>query len=176
MDGSSLLIVRGIIGLIIGFVAIVWPGITIAALVAIFAAYAILDGVTNLVIGFTRTATHERSWAQVAQGLIGLIAGALAVVWPIATAFALVIFIGAWAVATGVMEIVAAIRLRRYIKGEWLLALSGVMSIIFGVLVFAFPQAGAIGIAWLLAVYAVAAGVVLVTLGLRLRTSMQVAP
>src|SRR5690349_14807373 len=169
MDGSSLLIVRGIIGLIIGFVAIVWPGITIAALVAIFAAYAVLDGITNLVLGFTRTATHNRSWAQVVQGLIGLIAGGLAVVWPIVTAFALVIFIGAWAVATGALEIAAAIRLRRYIKNEWLLALSGALSLLFGLMVIAVPGAGAIGIAWILGVYAASAGIVLITLGVRLR-------
>jgi uncharacterized membrane protein HdeD (DUF308 family) len=170
MDGSSLLIVRGIIGLIVGLVAIVWPGITIAMLVAIFAAYAILDGITNLVLGFTRTATHGRSWAQVVQGLIGLIAGVLAFVWPVVTAFALVIFIGAWAVATGALEIVAAIRLRRQIKGEWLLALSGVLSLLFGLTVIAFPGAGAVGIAWVLGVYAAAAGIVLITLGVRLRS------
>src|SRR4051812_10411577 len=150
MDGSSLLIVRGIIGLIIGLVAIVWPAITITMLVAIFAAYAILDGITNLVLGFTRTAAHGRSWAQVVQGSIGLIAGVLAFVWPVVTAFALVIFIGAWAVATGALEIVAAIRLRRQIKGEWLLALSGALSLLFGLTVIAFPGAGAIGIAWIL--------------------------
>jgi uncharacterized membrane protein HdeD (DUF308 family) len=170
MDGSSLLIVRGIIGLIIGLVAIVWPGITIAMLVAIFAAYAILDGITNLVLGFTRTATRGRSWAQVVQGLIGLIAGVLAFVWPFVTAFALVIFIGAWAVATGALEIVAAVRLRRYIKGEWLLASSGALSLLFGLMVVAFPGAGAIGIAWILGVYAAAAGIVLITLGVRLRS------
>lgn len=170
MDGSSLLIVRGIIGLIIGFVAIVWPAITIAVVVAIFAAYAILDGIMNLVLGFTRTATHGRSWAQVVQGSIGLIAGVLAFVWPIVTAFALVIFIGAWAVVTGVLEIVAAIRLRRYIRNEWLLASSGVLSLLFGLLVIAVPGAGAIGIAWTLGIYAAAAGIVLITLGVRLRS------
>jgi uncharacterized membrane protein HdeD (DUF308 family) len=170
MDGPSLLIVRGIIGLIVGLVAIVWPGITIAMLVAIFAAYAILDGITNLVLGFTRTATHGRSGAQVVQGVIGLVAGVVAVVWPIVTAFALVIFIGAWAVATGALEIVAAIRLRRYIKGEWLLALSGTLSLLFGLMVIAVPGAGAIGIAWILGVYAAAAGIVLITLGVRLRS------
>jgi uncharacterized membrane protein HdeD (DUF308 family) len=79
-------------------------------------------------------------------------------------------FIGAWAIVTGVFEIAAAIRLRRYIKGEWLLALSGIISVLFGFLVFAFPTAGAVGIAWVLGIYAVAAGMVLVALGVRLRS------
>jgi uncharacterized membrane protein HdeD (DUF308 family) len=90
--------------------------------------------------------------------------------WPLVTAFVLVILIGAWAIVTGIFEIVAAIRLRKEIAGEWLLALSGVLSVIFGVLVFAFPGAGAVGISWVLGAYAAAAGMVLVALGIRLRS------
>jgi uncharacterized membrane protein HdeD (DUF308 family) len=81
-----------------------------------------------------------------------------------------VLFIGAWAILTGVLEIIAAIRLRKVISGEWLLALSGLLSVAFGVLVLAFPGAGAIGIAFILGVYAAAAGIVLIALGVRLRT------
>jgi uncharacterized membrane protein HdeD (DUF308 family) len=128
MDGSSLLIVRGIVGVVIGILAVAWPGITIAALVGIFAVYAMLDGVTNLVLGLTRTPTHGRSWAEALQGVVGIAAGVLTFMWPIVTAFALVLFIGAWAVVTGIFEIAAAVRLRRIITGEWLLVLSGVMS------------------------------------------------
>jgi uncharacterized membrane protein HdeD (DUF308 family) len=170
MNGSSLLIVRGIVGLLIGLLAVAWPGITLAVLVGIFAVYAMLDGVTNLVLGLTRTPTHGRSSAQAVQGVVGIAAGVLTFMWPIVTAFALVLFIGAWAVVTGIFEIAAAIRLRRTITGEWLLALSGVMSVLFGVLVLVFPGAGAVGIAWVLGVYAAAAGLVLITLGIRLRS------
>lgn len=170
MNGSSLLIVRGIVGVFIGLLAVVWPGITLAVLVGIFAMYAMLDGVTNLVLGLTRTPTHGRSWAQAVQGVVGIAAGVLTFIWPVVTAFALVLFIGAWAVVTGIFEIAAAIRLRRIITGEWLLALSGVMSVLFGVLVLLFPGAGAVGIAWVLGVYAAAAGFVLITLGVRLRS------
>jgi len=85
-----------------------------------------------------------------------------------------VIFIGAWAIVTGIFELVAAIRLRKIIRGEWLLALSGIMSIIFGVLVFAFPGAGAVGIAWILGAYSAAAGLILIMLGVRLRTHVAV--
>jgi uncharacterized membrane protein HdeD (DUF308 family) len=148
----------------------VWPGITVAVLVTIFGLYAIIDGVTNLMYGFSQA--RGRSWAQVVQGIVGIGAGVLTFFWPGVTALVLVLFIGAWAIVTGVLELVAAVRLRKAIKGEWLLALSGIMSMIFGGLVFASPAAGAVGIAWILGIYAAAAGIVLVMLGVRLRTQL----
>jgi uncharacterized membrane protein HdeD (DUF308 family) len=169
MDASTLLIVRGIVGVVFGLVAFAWPGVTIAALVVIFGAYAIVDGVTNLMLGFTRRAGQRRPWAHAVQGIVGIAAGVLTFLWPVVTAIVLVLFIGAWAIVTGIFEIVAAIRLRREIHGEWMLALSGLLSVAFGVLVFAFPGAGAVGIAWVLGAYAMAAGVILIALGVRLR-------
>jgi len=170
MPESSFLIIRGIVGIVIGILAFGWPGVTIAVLVAIFAVYAVVDGITNLILGVTRTPRYGRSWALMVEGVVGIAAGVLTFLWPAITALALVFFIGAWAVVTGVFEIVAAIRLRKVIQGEWLLMLSGVMSIAFGVLVFAFPAAGALGIAWILGAYAAAAGVILVALGMRVRS------
>jgi uncharacterized membrane protein HdeD (DUF308 family) len=170
VDPSSLLLIRGILGIVVGVVAFAWPGITIAVLVGIFGVYAVIDGMTNLVLGLSRTPAHGRSWAQVLQGIVGIAAGVMTFLWPVVTAFVLVIFIGAWAVVTGIFEIVAAIRLRKVITGEWLLALSGVLSVIFGILVFAFPGAGAVGISWVLGIYTAAAGMVLVALGIRLRS------
>jgi len=170
MDPSALLLIRGILGILVGVVAFAWPGVTIAVLVGIFGVYAVIDGITNLVLGLSRTPTHKRSWAQVLQGIVGVAAGVMTFLWPAVTAFVLVILIGAWALITGVFEIAAAIRLRKEITGEWLLALSGVLSIIFGILVFAFPGAGAVGISWVLGAYALAAGMVLVALGIRLRS------
>jgi uncharacterized membrane protein HdeD (DUF308 family) len=168
MDGSSVLIVRGIVGVVVGIVAFLWPGITIAALVVIFGAYAIVDGITNMVLGFSRTGTHGR-WAHVLQGVVGIAAGVLTFMWPAITALVLVLLIGAWAIVTGVFEIAAAISLRRVITGEWLLVLSGIVSILFGVMVFAFPLAGAVGISWILGVYTMTAGIILISLGVRLR-------
>jgi uncharacterized membrane protein HdeD (DUF308 family) len=172
MDPSSLLLIRGLVGVAIGILAVAWPGLTIAVLVSVFGLYAILDGITNLVLGLTRTHGQLRSWAHAFQGVVGILAGGLTFLWPGVTTLALVLFIGAWAIVTGTLEIIAAIRLRRFIKGEWLLALSGAMSLLFGVLVFAFPGVGAVSIAWLLGIYAAAAGLVLITLGLRLRSAM----
>jgi uncharacterized membrane protein HdeD (DUF308 family) len=94
----------------------------------------------------------------------------MTVLWPAITALALVWFIAAWAVVTGALEIAAAIRLRRVITGEWMLVLSGILSVVFGILVFAFPAAGAVGISWILGIYAAAAGFVLIALAMRLRT------
>jgi uncharacterized membrane protein HdeD (DUF308 family) len=170
MDGSRLLLVRGLIGVAIGIVAIAWPGITIAVLVSIFGLYAVIDGITNLMIGLNRSQPHGRSWAQVLQGVAGVFVGVLAFIWPGVTALMLVLFIASWAIVTGILEIVAAIRLRKVIEREWLLVLSGTLSVLFGLLIFAFPAAGALGIAWLLGIYAAAAGTVLVALALRMRS------
>jgi uncharacterized membrane protein HdeD (DUF308 family) len=168
MDGSSALIVRGIVGVVVGIIAFLWPGITIAALVVIFGVYAIVDGITNLVLGFSRTGAHGR-WAHVLQGVVGIAAGVLTFMWPAISALVLILFIGAWAIITGVFEIVAAIRLRQVITGEWMLVLSGIVSILFGVMVFAFPLAGAVGISWILGAYAMTAGIILISLGVKLR-------
>jgi uncharacterized membrane protein HdeD (DUF308 family) len=170
MPGSTFLIIRGLLGLVIGMLAFLWPGLTIAVLVGIFAAYALIDGIANLMMGLTRSTRQGRSWALVAGGLVGIAAAVLMFLWPGITALAVVLFIAAWAVITGVFEIAAAIRLRRLIEGEWLMILSGAMSIIFGALVFMSPAAGAIGIAWLLGAYAAATGIVLIALGVRLRS------
>jgi uncharacterized membrane protein HdeD (DUF308 family) len=171
MDPSAMLIIRGIIGVAVGVLAVLWPGITIAALVIIFGAYALVDGISNVVLGASKRGPQGRSWAHVFQGIVGIAAGLLTFLWPAVTAIVLVIFIGAWAIVTGILEIVAAIRLRRVITGEWMLALSGVLSLAFGILVFLFPGAGAIGIAWVFGSYAAAAGIVLLALGIRLRTA-----
>jgi len=175
MEPSTFLVVRGIIGVLVGIIAFAWPGITIVALVAIFGVYALIDGLTNLILGLSRTPPHGRSWAHVVQGIVGIVVGVLTFVWPIVTTLALILFIAAWAIVTGVFEIVAAIRLRRAIKGEWLLAMSGILSILFGLLVAAFPGAGVVGIAWVLGAYAAAVGALLIALGVRLRSRLLVA-
>ena len=170
MVGSTFLIIRGIAAILFGFLAFVWPGLTIAALVALFAVYAVIDGVTNLILGITDSPEHGgRSWALVLSGLAGIAAGGLTFMWPGITALALVFFMASWAIVTGAFEIAAAIHLRRVITGEWLMMLSGVLSIAFGITVFAFPAAGAIGIAWALGTYAAVTGIVLLVLGIRLR-------
>ena len=173
-SGSLVLILRGIVALAVALVSFLWPGITVAAMVIVFGAYAILDGIINLALAFTRTAIHNR-WAYVLLGIVGIGAGVVTFMWPVITGFVLVMCIAGWAVVTGVFEIAAAIGLRRAIEGEWLLVLSGIVSILFGALVFFYPLAGAIGIAWVFAWYALVAGIILISLGIRLRRHVAIA-
>jgi uncharacterized membrane protein HdeD (DUF308 family) len=170
MGAPSSLIVRGLIGIVVGLLAIMWPGITLAVLVTIFGAYAILDGVSILVHGVA--GMYERSWASILRGVLGICAGILAVAWPGITALALVLLVATWAGAMGLLDIVDAVRLRQSILSESLQGLVGIMSLLFGGLMFAFPGAGAFALATLFGIYAIACGFVLVTLGLRLRAGV----
>jgi uncharacterized membrane protein HdeD (DUF308 family) len=170
MDGSTLLLIRGIVGVLIGIVAFLLPGVTIAALVVIFGAYAVIDGIGNLMLGLTERAAHARAWVHALQGVVGIGVGVLTFIWPGVTALVLILFIGAWATVTGAIEVAAAIKLRREISGEWMLALSGLLSIAFGILVLTFPFAGAVGIAWVLGSYAMIGGIILIALSVRLRS------
>ena len=168
------LAVRGGIAVVFGVLALIWPGITVLALVLLFGAYALVDGVLELYAalfnrGLNRARTGgQRVWLAV-EGVVGVLAAIVAFVWPQITALALLYVIAAWALITGVAEISAAIRLRQEIQGEWLLALSGVLSILFAVLAFVYPRAGALAVVWLIATYAIVFGVVLLALAFRLR-------
>jgi uncharacterized membrane protein HdeD (DUF308 family) len=164
------LVIRGILGILVGVLTFVWPGITLAALVFLFAGYALVDGALNIAGAVRAVAAHERWGSLLLAGIFGIAAGVLTVVWPAITALALVYIIAGWAIVTGTLEIVAAVRLRRYISGEWLLALSGIASVLFGVLVAAVPAAGALVIAIWFGAYAFVYGVMLVALGFRLRS------
>jgi uncharacterized membrane protein HdeD (DUF308 family) len=168
MEVASILLIRGVIALIAGFIAFAWPGITIAVLVVIFGVYAIIDGVTNLVMAFSG---RGRAWINVLQGIVGIAAGVLTFFWPGITALVLIFLIAARAIIVGALEIAAAVRLRRVIHGEWMLGLSGLVSMLFGILIVAFPAAGAVGISWVLGTYAIFIGVLLIGLGIRLRSA-----
>lgn len=164
------LVIRGLVGILFGIITFAWPGITFAALVIVFAAYAAADGIFSLVGAVRAAQAHERWGALVFLGVTGIAAGVATVLWPEITAFVLVSLIGAWAIVTGVFEIAAAVRLRRYIRGEWLLALSGIASLVFGVLIMIAPLAGALVIAFWVGAYALVSGVMLVSLGIKLRS------
>jgi uncharacterized membrane protein HdeD (DUF308 family) len=165
---SSILLIRGVLALIVGFIAFAWPGITIAVLVVIFGIYAIIDGITNLVVAFSG---RGRAWINVLQGIVGIAAGVLTFFWPGITALVLIFLIAARAIVVGALEIAAAVRLRRVIHGEWMLGLSGLVSMLFGILIVAFPAAGAVGISWVLGTYALFIGLLLIGLGIRLRSA-----
>ena len=162
-------VVRGAIAILFGILAFVAPGFGLVGLVALFAAWAIIDGVGSLIAGI-RTRGGDRSWwLEVLEGLVSVAAGAVALLVPDIAARALVLIIGAWAVLTGIIEIVLAVRLRRVIEGEVWMALGGVASIVFGAVLVIFPATGALSLVWLIGSFAIAFGVFLVILGWRLR-------
>jgi len=162
------LLLRGIAAIAFGVLAFVWPGITLAVLVFLWGAYAFFDGVFAIAAGVKSHGESRRWWVLLLEGILGVIAGVLAFVIPGITALVLLMLIAAWAIVTGIFEIVAAIQMRKYIKGEWLLILAGIASILFGLLLFLSPGAGALAVVWLIGAYAIVFGVILIALSLRL--------
>ncbi len=163
------LAIRGLAAITFGIAAFVVPHIALAVLVALFGAYALVDGLFAVVSAVGAAERHARWWPLLVEGLAGLIVGVLTFVWPGLTALLLLYIIACWAILTGVFEIVAALRLRREVTGEWLLGLTGILSLLFGLLLVAFPGTGALTVVWLIGAYALVFGVVLVGLALRLR-------
>lgn len=162
-------VVRGVLAILFGVLAFFAPQFGIAILVGLFAAWAIIDGVGNLVAG-VRTRGQDRSWwLEVLEGLVSVAAGVVAILLPAAAAQVLVLLIAGWAVVTGVIEIVMAVRLRRVIDNEVWMALAGAASILFGIILVLFPAAGALSLVWLIGSFAIAFGAFLISLGWRLR-------
>jgi uncharacterized membrane protein HdeD (DUF308 family) len=162
-------LLRGILAVIFGIMALAWPGLTLEVLIIFFGAYAIVEGGFNVLYAI-QNRTYPGWWVHLLEGLVSLVAGLLAFVWPGITAFVLLYVIAFWAIVTGVMEIIAAWRLRQVIAREFWLGLSGLVSLIFGVLAILFPGAGALAIVTLIAAYALIFGVMLVGLSWRLRS------
>lgn len=163
------LALRGLFAIIFGILALVWPGLTLGALVLIFGAYAIIDGVTA-VIAAVRGRGMSGQWGLLLLiGLIGLVAGIVAILLPGLTLLALVYVAASWAVIIGILQIIAAIQLRKEIDNEWWLALSGVASIALGVLLAVWPSVALATAAVLIGIFAIISGVLLVALGFRLR-------
>src|ERR1700694_1341165 len=159
---------RGLAGILFGIITFFAPGSSLAALVLLFGAYALMDGVLALVSAVRRRGA-DRWWLLLLEGLVGIAAGGLTFPWPAIPATRLVYVIAAWALVTGAFEIAAAIRLRKAITGEWLLALSGIFSIALGVLLVLFPGPGALAVTIWIGAYAFVFGALLFALGLRLR-------
>jgi uncharacterized membrane protein HdeD (DUF308 family) len=168
--GSSwwLVLLRGIFAILFGVLAFVWPGLTLIALVTLYGIYAIADGAVALYAALAGGAPVSRWWLLFA-GLLGVAIGIVTLVWPGITAIALLVCIAVWAVVRGVFEIVSAIQLRKVIDNEWWLIGSGVLSVLFGVVMLMAPGAGAIALVWVIGAYSIAFGCLLVGLALKLR-------
>ena len=163
------LAIRGIAALLFGLLTFLIPGVTVAVLVFWFGAYALVDGIFSIIAAWRAPDGHARWGSLLLEGIAGVVAGVLTFIWPGITATILVLLIAAWAVITGVLEIVAAVRLRRVIADEWALILMGVISVIFGVLIFVAPVAGAIAIAFAIGAYAIIFGALMLVLAFRMR-------
>jgi len=163
------LVLRGVIAIVFGILALAQPGSTLQALVLLFGIWALLDGVLALINSIGAAQSHEPWWPLLLLGLLSVAAGLVALRWPGITALALLFVIGYWAIFRGVLEIAAAIRLRHEIQGELWLVIGGIASLVFGVLVIMNPGSGALAVIWLIGIYALIFGIALVMLGLRLK-------
>ena len=163
-------LIRGVAGVLFGIATFFAPGVSLAVLVLLFGAYALIDGVLAVISAVRRRAVSDRWWMLLLEGLVGIAAGIATLVWPGITALALLYVIAAWALLTGAFEIAAAIRLRRIITGEWLLVLSGIASIGLGILLMIFPGPGALVMVLWIGAYAFVFGILLIALSLRLRS------
>jgi uncharacterized membrane protein HdeD (DUF308 family) len=164
-----LVLIRGIAALIFGILAFLWPGATGFALVILFGAYAFVDGIFALLSAIRAAESHERWIAFALEGIVGLVIAAITFFDIGLAAIALYITIAIWALVTGVLEIIASVQLRKVIPNDWLLGLGGICSIAFGVLMIAYPLAGALTVIWLIGAYAVLFGILLIAFSFRLR-------
>lgn len=164
-----MLLLRGLAAIAFGVLAWLQPGLSLASLVLLFGAYSIVDGVLGSWTAIVGRHDHENWWVLLLDGLLGIGIGILTFLAPGITALALLYYIAVWAVATGVLEIVAGVRLRKEIQGELWLVLAGLASVVFGVLLMAQPGVGALSVLWLIASYALVFGVLLVILAFKVR-------
>jgi uncharacterized membrane protein HdeD (DUF308 family) len=165
-----LLALRGVAGVVFGLITMFRPGIGLAALILLFGAYALVDGILGVVLVLTKRRGEPHWVATLIGSILSIVVGVLTFILPGLTAIALLFLIAAWAIVTGVAEIVTAIRLRKVITGEWLLILAGVLSVAFGVLVALFPGPGALAIVLWIGAFATVTGVLLIVLAFRLRS------
>jgi uncharacterized membrane protein HdeD (DUF308 family) len=164
------LLIRGIAAVIFGVLAFLWPGATIVAIGVLFGAYAFVDGIFAIVSAVRAAEAHQRWWPFVIEGIVGLLIAAITFYDIRITLLALYLTIAAWAFITGILEIVAAIELRKAIQGEIWLVLGGIASILFGALMIWRPLAGALAIIWLIGAYAIVFGITMIALSFRLRS------
>jgi uncharacterized membrane protein HdeD (DUF308 family) len=164
-----LVVVRGVLSILFGLTAFLWPDLTFLVLVLMFGVYAVADGVFAMLTGLVSSKYSSRWWVFLLEGLVSVAAGVIAILQPGLAGVVLIAVIAVWAILTGILEIAAAVRLRREITNEWMLAFGGFVSIVLGVLLFFQPATGGIVLTLMIGAYALIFGIVLVILGFRLR-------
>jgi uncharacterized membrane protein HdeD (DUF308 family) len=162
-----LLVIYGVISVLFGISAILWPGSTVVALAWAFGVMALAEGIISLFALFNRHVAVSRGWLAL-YALASIVFGVLAIMHPVAVVSVLLIFLAAWLIVAGVYRIVFAIRVRKEIQGEWMIALSGVLAIVLGGMLVAYPAAGLLTVAIWIGVAALAYGVLQVVAGVRM--------
>lgn len=162
-------VLRGVIAILFGVLAFMRPGMTLEVLVLLFGFWALFDGVLALFGSIGAAEAHEPWWPLVFVGLLGIAAGLVALRWPGITALALLFMIAYWSILRGILEIVAAVRFRDLIPGEWWYVIGALASIVFGVLLVMYPASGLLAVVWLIGIYAVVFGIAGIMVGFRLR-------
>ncbi len=162
------LALRGLLAMLFGTAAFLLPGLTLAVLITLFGAYALIDGVLAIVAGVKAAEHHERFGSLLWRGLLGIAAGVIAFVLPGVTAVVLTLIIGVWAMVTGVLEVVAAVHLHRA-HGEWLLIVNGALSVVLGLALIVAPGLGLLTLVWVVGGYAIFFGLIMLRLAFRLR-------
>jgi uncharacterized membrane protein HdeD (DUF308 family) len=168
-DNWGWVALRGVAAILFGVLAFVWPGATLLTLAIFWGAYVLVDGVAAIVAGIRIRDGSRPVWPLVLIGVVGVVAGIGAFAWPGLTAYVLLMFIGFWAIVMGVLQILAAIRVRKEIDNEWMLILSGALSVLFGLVMVLAPGIGALAVIWVLASYSILFGVMLVALAFKLK-------
>jgi len=163
------LVLQGVLGIAVGLLAIIYPGIALATIALLFGVWAIVSGVAQLAAGWRVAEARGRSWPFLLSGAVSVIAGILAVLYPDVTVLYLILLLGAWILISGMMEVYTAWRIRNEVTGEWILALGGALRVIAGILILAMPYVGAILTAALFALWAILSGAGALFLGWRLR-------
>jgi uncharacterized membrane protein HdeD (DUF308 family) len=162
-------VTKGVIGVLFGLVAFSRPGAMAFSMVLLFGCFAFASGIATI-IAAARSGRAGDSWgALLLEGLLAIAVGVVALLWPASTALAFVWLIGFWALATGILEIASAIKLRKVIEHEWALGIAGALSVAFGLLMFYRPLAGGVAVVWWLGAYAFLAGIMMIVVGFRLR-------
>jgi uncharacterized membrane protein HdeD (DUF308 family) len=177
LDGLArnwwLILLRGACAIIFGVLTFAWPGLTLLTLVLLYGAFSLFDGVFSIAAAVKGGTAIPRWWLALV-GVLGIAVGILTVTWPQITGLVLLFFIAGWAIASGVLQIIGAIKLRKEIEGEWWLIASGILSVVFGCLIATFPGPGALGLALAIGSFAVVYGIFLIGFALRLRKHAEV--
>jgi uncharacterized membrane protein HdeD (DUF308 family) len=163
------LALRGLFAILFGVLVFLAPITTLETLLLFLAVYLVVDGIGNVITAFNNRERYNQWWVTLLEGIVSILAGIAAFLWPVTAALTILFVIAAWAIITGVLEIMAAIRLRKEIEGEWFLGLSGLLSILFGIFLVIRPVAGTLTILWIIGGYAIVSGIFLLMLAFRLR-------